>query len=225
MKSQQQASFTLGPGSSNPLRLAVAYATTANRGTECEPVPVTDVLGPDDQPLVNPKTKKPYFTPGTNCTSNVIPSGVADTINNILLKDVMPGNSGQTAARAYPGDGREIAGKSGTAEGNASYAFVGFTPQVVASVMAYDPDNNDPLPAPGQGEEGFGGGYPAVMWRLAMQNILGSYPKVSFPPPDPQVESGNAAKSSSSCTSASSNQCTSSSSNGGNGNGNNGNGG
>ncbi len=195
VKAQQQASFTLGPGSANPLRLAVAYATTANRGTRCEPVPVTDVLGPDGQPLVNPKTNKPYFTPGTNCTSNVISSGVADTINNILMKDVMPGNAGQTAARAYTGDGREIAGKSGTAQGNASYTFVGFTPQIVASVMAYNPANNDPLPAPGAGEQGFGGGYPATMWRLAMQNILNSYPKVSFPPPDPQVEAGNSSNS------------------------------
>ena len=145
--------------------------------------------------LVDPKTKKPYFTPGDNCTSNVISSGVADTINNILMKDVMPGNAGQTAARAYTGDGREIAGKSGTAQGNASYTFVGFTPQIVASVMAYNPANNDPLPAPGAGEQGFGGGYPATMWRLAMQNILNSYPKVSFPPPDPQVEAGNSSNS------------------------------
>jgi len=215
VKSQQQASFTLGPGSANPLRLAVAYATTANRGTKCEPVPVTAVLGPNGQPLVNPKTKKAYFTAGTNCTPNAIPSGVADTINNILLKDVMPGNSGQTAARAYTGDGRQIAGKSGTAQGNASYAFVGFTPQVVGAVLAYNPDNNDPLPAPGGGEEGFGGGYPAVMWRLAMQQILQSYPKVSFPAPDPAVEAGTGSSSSNGSSGGNSSD---------NGNGNNGNG-
>ncbi len=215
VKAQQQASFTLGPGSSNPLRLAVAYATVANRGTRCEPVPVTAILGPDGQPLINPKTKKPYFTPGDNCTSNVISSGVADTINNILLKDVMPGNPGQTAARAYTGDGRQIAGKSGTAEGNASYAFVGFTPQIVASVMAYAPANNDPLPAPGQGEEGFGGGYPATMWRLAMQNILNSYPKVDFPPPDPQVEAGNTVTNPANCVGKTPAQCKSDSSSAG----------
>ncbi len=222
VKSQQQASFTLGPGSANPLRLAVAYATTANRGTRCEPVPVTDILGPDGQPLVNPKTKKPYFTPGTNCTADVIPSGVADTVNDILLKDVMPGNSGQTAARAYTGDGRQIAGKSGTAQGNASYTFVGFTPQVVASVMAYNPSNNDPLPSPGGGEEGFGGGYPAEMWKLAMQNILNSYPKVNFPAPDPQVEAGTSATSSNGASNGNGNSGSSSSSSN-NGNGTNGN--
>ncbi|PRZ43077.1 membrane peptidoglycan carboxypeptidase [Antricoccus suffuscus] len=208
-KAEQQGSFTLGPLATNPLRLAVAYATTANRGTRCEPVPVTDILGPDGQPLINPKTKKPYFTPGTNCTANAIPPGVADTINDILLKDVMPGNSGQTAARAYTGDGRQIAGKSGTAQDNASYAFVGYTPQVVASVMAFNPKNNDPLPSPGGGEEGFGGGYPAMMWKLAMQNILNSYPKISFPPADPKVEAGNTVKNPVDCVGKTPAQCKS----------------
>ncbi len=208
VKAQQQASFTLGPGSANPLRLAVAYATLANRGTRCEPVPVTDILGPDGQPLVDPKTKKPYFTPGTNCTPNAIPPGVADTINDILLKDVMPGFPGQTGKRAYTGDGRQIAGKTGTAQGNESYAFVGYTPQVVASVMAYGL-NHEAMPGLPGAEEGFGGGYPATMWRLAMQNILNSYPMVGFPPADPKVAAGNTAKNPVDCVGKTPAQCKS----------------
>ena len=82
-------------------------------------------------------------------------------------------------------------------------------------MLAYNPDNNDPLPAPGGGEEGFGGGYPAVMWRLAMQQILQSYPKVSFPAPDPAVEAGTGSSSSNGSSGGNSSD---------NGNGNNGNG-
>ncbi|MEO6958250.1 MAG: transglycosylase domain-containing protein [Antricoccus sp.] len=191
VKQDQSAAFTLGPLATNPLRLAVAYNTLASRGTKCEPVPVEDILGSDGKTLINPKTGKPYFAPNTNCTPNAIPQNIADSINQILLKDVMPGNSGQTGKRAYTGDGREIAGKSGTAESNFSYSFVGYTPQIVAAVLAFNPTSNEVMPAPGQGEEGFGGGYPAQMWNLAMQQILTNYPQQSFPPSDPKIDAGS----------------------------------
>ena len=189
VKAEQRASFTLGPESTSPLRLAVAYATVANRGTRCEPTPIVSVTGPDGKPAVNPANGQPYFTPGTNCTPGAISKGVADTINQILLKDVMPGNSGQTGRRAYI-PGYQIAGKTGTAQDNRAYSFVGYTPDIIASVLAFDPKSNVSLPAPGGGEEGFGGGYPAKMWSLAMQNILPLVGASSFAPEDPQVAAG-----------------------------------
>ena len=189
VKSWQSASFTLGPEATSPLRLAVAYATVANRGTRCEPTPIVAVNGPDGNPAVNPETGQPYYTPGANCTPDAISKGVADTINQILLKDVMPGNSSQTGARAYI-PGYQIAGKTGTAQDNRAYSFVGYTPDIIASVLAFDPKSNKPLPAPGGGEQGFGGGYPAKMWNLAMQNILPQVGSSKFPPQDPKVAAG-----------------------------------
>ncbi|MEO6956860.1 MAG: transglycosylase domain-containing protein, partial [Antricoccus sp.] len=191
-KANQSAAFTLGPLATNPLRLAVAYNTLASRGTKCEPVPLNDILDSSGKPLINPQSGKQYFTPNTNCTPNAIPQGVADSINQVLLKDVMPGNSGQTGARAYLGGGRQIAGKSGTAENNFSYSFVAYTPQVVAAVLAFNPTKNETMPAPpGTGGEGFGGGYPAQMWNLAMQKIMANYPNVDFPPSDQKIDQGN----------------------------------
>lgn len=206
VKAEQRASFTLGPESTSPLRLAVAYATVANRGTRCEPTPIVAVNGPDGQPAVNPENGQPYFTPGANCTPNAISQGVADTINQILLKDVMPGNPGQTGRRAYI-PGYQIAGKTGTAQDNRAYSFVGYTPDIIASVLAFDPKSNKPLPAPGGGEEGFGGGYPAQMWKLAMQNILPTVGASSFPPEDPAVAAGKTSTLSVNCVGQSPSNC------------------
>ncbi len=186
---ENRASFTLGPEATSPLRLAVAYATIANRGTKCEPTPIMWIAGPDAKTAVNPQTNKPWYTPGTNCTPGAVSQGVADTINQILLKDVMPGNPSQTGKRAYV-PGYQIAGKTGTAQDNRAYSFVGFTPDIIASVLAFDPKSNKPLPSPGGGEEGFGGGYPARIWNLAMQSILPQVGASYFPPQDPAVANG-----------------------------------
>ncbi len=187
VKAEERASFTLGPEATSPLRLAVAYATVANRGTRCEPTPILAVTGPDGQPAVNPENGQPYYTPGTNCTEGAISKGVADTLNQILLKDVMPGNLGQTGKRAYI-PGYQIAGKTGTAQDNVSYAFVGWTPDIIASVLAYNLEGKG-MPGAGGGE-GFGGGYPAVMWKNAMVNILPQVGSSKFPPADPAVAAG-----------------------------------
>lgn len=177
---EQRASFTLGAEPTSPLRLAIAYATIAADGTACEPLPVEAVLGPDGQPLVNPETNTAYVSGTPTCRVGAIAPSVAKTLQQILLKDVMPGNAAQTAARAYLGDGREIAGKTGTAQNNYSYAFVGFTPQLVGAVLAYNPTTQETMPNVGGGEGGFGGGYPAQIWHDAMQVIMANLPKESF---------------------------------------------
>lgn len=186
---EERTSFTLGPTATSPLRLAVAYATLAANGTRCEPIPLEDVLTADLTPLVNPETKQPYFTTGqTYCTPNAIPPGVASTINQILLKDITLG----TGRSANLGDGRDIAGKTGTAQEHKSYAFVGYTPYTVGSVMAFWQDGSSaPLPSPAGAAEGFGGGYPALIWRQAMATLLAGVDPVPFPPADPVYENGN----------------------------------
>lgn len=204
---EDRAAFTLGPDGVSPLRLATAYNTIANRGTKCEPTPIAAITGADGQPAVNPATGQPWFTPGSNCTANVVSQGVADTLNQILLKDVMPGNSGQTGERAYI-NGYQIAGKTGTAQDNRSYTFVGWTPDILAAVYAFSPTSNDTMPAPGGASgEGFGGGYPAQMWKLAMQNILPQIGSSSFPPANQQVAAGKTSVLSVDCVGQSPSNC------------------
>ena len=101
----------------------------------------------------------------------------------MLRKDVEPGNGGQTAARAYV-PGHQIAGKTGTTQNNWSVAFVGYTPEITASVMVFNPKVN-------QNVGGFGGGKGATVWHDAMAPILEARGSGVFPPADPAVVNGN----------------------------------
>ncbi|SFF21852.1 transglycosylase domain-containing protein [Blastococcus tunisiensis] len=178
---ENRGSFTLGPDATSPLGLASAYSTLAAGGTQCDVVPVTAILdrfgrpllGEDGQPLV----------PVDNCTPEAIPAGVANTLNQMLRKDVEPGNPGQTAPGAYV-SGHQIAGKTGTTQGNVSVTFVGYTPEIAASVMVFDPKRN-------RNVGGFGGGKGATIWRDAMAPILQARGSSPFPPADPAVVRGN----------------------------------
>src|SRR4051794_15178655 len=175
-----RGSFTLGAEATSPLGLAAAYATVFGSGTQCDVVPVTrlldrngkDVLGDDGQPLAHDR-----------CTPEAISPGIANTLTQMLRKDVEPGNPGQTARRAYV-PGHQIAGKTGTSQDNYSAAFVGSTPEITASVMVLNPKEN-------QNVGGFGGNKPATIWHDAMAPVLDARGSGEFPPADPTVENGN----------------------------------
>ncbi|MCF6743017.1 penicillin-binding protein [Blastococcus sp. KM273128] len=178
---ENNGSFAFGPEATSPLGLASAYSTLAASGTRCEVVPVTalldregePVLGPDGEPLVG----------GDRCTPEAIPPGVADTLNQMLRKDVEPGYGGQTGRRAYV-PGHQIAGKTGTTQENVSVAFVGYTPEIAASVMVFNPKENEDV-------GGFGGGKGATIWHDAMAPVLTARGSSDFPPADPEVVRGN----------------------------------
>jgi membrane peptidoglycan carboxypeptidase len=175
-----RGSFTFGAEATSPLGLASAYSTLAASGTQCDVVPLSrlldrdgdDVLGDDGQPLVHDW-----------CTPEAIAPGIADTLNQMLRKDVEPGNPGQTARRAFV-PGHQIAGKTGTSQENFSVAFVGYTPEITAGVMVLNPKEN-------QDVGGFGGGKGAQIWHDAMAPILDARGSSDFPPADDAVVHGN----------------------------------
>ena len=177
---EQRGSFTLGPDATSPLGLASAYSTLAAGGTQCDVTPVTAVLDRYGQPLQ--ADGGPPLT-GDRCTPEAIPPGVANTLNQMLRKDVEPGNPGQTASRAFV-PGHQIAGKTGTAQENVSVSFVGYTPEIAASVMVFNPKVT-------QNVGGFGGGKGATVWHDAMAPILQARGSGVFPPADPVVVNGN----------------------------------
>jgi membrane peptidoglycan carboxypeptidase len=178
---ENRGSFTFGPDATSPLALASAYSTLAAGGTQCDVDPVTAVLDAHGQPLAD-SSGAPVDT-GDHCTPEAIPPGVANTLNQMLRKDVEPGNGGQTASRAYV-PGHQIAGKTGTTQKNVSVAFVGYTPEITASVMVFNPKEEENV-------GGFGGGKGATVWRDAMAPILTARGSGVFPPADPKVVNGN----------------------------------
>ncbi|MCZ2858435.1 penicillin-binding protein [Blastococcus sp. VKM Ac-2987] len=193
---ENRGSFTFGAEATSPLHLANAYATLAAGGTRCTPTPISRVLDRDGQPLLG-EDGQPLG--GPRCEGEVVAPGLAHTINQALRKDVEPGNPGQTGRRAYV-PGHEIAGKTGTTQDNFSVTFVGYTPQVAASVMVYNPVEN-------QDVGGFGGGMPAQIWHDAMQPILSAREPVPFAPADPVYVQGTRETVPGGCVGRSADRC------------------
>ncbi len=168
---ENRGSFTLGAEATSPMALASAYSTLGANGTQCDPVPVTEVLDASGDPLRD-EDGKPYDT-GWHCTPEAIPPAVATTLSNILVGDTaLPIGTG---TRAFV-PGHDIAGKTGTSQNRFSIAFVGFTPRYAASVMVLNPKQNQDVGS-------FGGGRGAQVWHDAMAPILTAEPKAPFPPP------------------------------------------
>jgi membrane peptidoglycan carboxypeptidase len=172
----QLGSFTLGPIPTSPLDLASAYATIAAQGTQCDPTPVIKITDANGQPLKDAKGQ--VVDTGDHCKPNALQPGVANTLANMMLHVVEDG-TGQKAAIA----GQDIAGKTGTIQGDKSATFVGITPKYAVSVMYYNPKQQENV-------GGHGGGIPAQIFRAAMAPILTGQPNTPFPPADPAVAAG-----------------------------------
>jgi membrane peptidoglycan carboxypeptidase len=178
---ENRGSFTFGPDATSPLGLASAYSTLAAGGIQCDVLPVTAVLDRFGEPVR--ADDGGALVPTDNCTPEAIPAGVANTLNQMLRRDVEPGWGGQTGSRAFV-PGHQIAGKTGTTQNNHSVAFVGYTPEITASVMVFNPKWAEDV-------GGFGGGKGATIWHDAMAPILSARGSSSFPPADPAVVAGN----------------------------------
>jgi membrane peptidoglycan carboxypeptidase len=167
---ENRGSFTLGPEATSPLALASAYSTLAANGTQCDPVPVVEILDRSGQPLTR-EDGTPVGT-GAECVPGAVSPEVATTMNQILVGgSSLPWGTGRNAA--IPG--HQIATKTGTAQDRFSVAFVGYTPRYAGSVMLFHPTENVDV-------GGFGGGRAAPIWRGAMAPILQAEPPAAFPP-------------------------------------------
>jgi membrane peptidoglycan carboxypeptidase len=135
--SSQWGAFTLGVSATTPLDLANAYATVASGGTYCDPLPVTSITDGAGHPVAaaNPichKAIEPDVAAaaadaarcpvGQQSALGMCDGGTAQNVDQIL-------------------GGRPVAGKTGSAENNATETFVGFTPQIAAAGIAANPDN------------------------------------------------------------------------------------
>jgi membrane peptidoglycan carboxypeptidase len=170
--------------------MAGAYATFAAHGVHCAPRVVTEIIGPD---------RKALAVPEPEC-AQVLEPGIADTVTSLLRGVVDGPTHGRTGVKASIG--RPVAGKTGTVNESKAAWFIGYTPQLAASVWLGMPDpkpgrtNGTPLPMKRVTinhtyyKQVYGGSIPAPNWRDAMRGALEGVPVEDFSKADASVVDG-----------------------------------
>ncbi|QEU93156.1 transglycosylase domain-containing protein [Streptomyces kanamyceticus] len=170
-------SFSLGTSSPSAIRMAGAYSTFAASGKQNDPYSVKEVEHEGKTVYQHEKKTKQAFDPT-----------VADNVTDVLRTVVDKGTG--TSAKL---PGRQVAGKTGTTDGNKSAWFVGYTPQLSTAVSMYRLDDNENnkkrefLEMFGTGGEKkiHGASFPARIWQDYMTQALKGEPVKTFPPPGP----------------------------------------
>ncbi|MDR2897007.1 MAG: penicillin-binding protein [Propionibacteriaceae bacterium] len=184
--------FVLGIAPVAPMQLAVAYSTFAARGVKCDPVVIASIKDRDGNDVA---------TPTGNCQQVIRPE-VADGVNRVLNQAFTNGT-----LRGYGVPGYNMSGKTGTAEGSATWA-VGYSPDIVgiANVSA----DSDPSIADlwtshmrdgarslqylrldnGVVLDGFGAQDAGPIWQAAMTVGVQGLPKTDFTKPTNEILNG-----------------------------------
>ncbi|MET8567991.1 transglycosylase domain-containing protein [Streptomyces sp. NPDC004783] len=170
-------SFSIGVSDPSAIRMAGSYATFAASGKQRAPYSVTKVE----------REGKTIFTYKVE-TKQAFTAKVADNVTDVL-KTVVEKGTGTNAQL----EGREVAGKTGTTDGNKSAWFVGYTPQLstAISMFRYPDDetikNRTFLEMYGTGDQEtiHGASFPSEIWHDYMEKALKGEPAKKFPAPEP----------------------------------------
>jgi 1A family penicillin-binding protein len=157
-------SIALGSAPVSPLEMASAYGTLAANGTHYKPTAITKIVNSDGAVILD------YKPAG----QQVLTPEVAWATTQQLI-GVVTGGTGTAAALK----GREVAGKTGTAQNYQDAWFVGYTPQLVTAVWMGHRSGSVPMTNV-HGQRAFGGTFCAPMWHNFMNYALGSLPRVNF---------------------------------------------
>lgn len=149
-----------------PLEMAAAYGTLANGGTRAKPYAIMEVKSASGELLFS----------GAPVTAKAISPAVA-YLTTDLLRGVITGGTGKKAAI-----GRPAAGKTGTTQENSDAWFVGYTPNLVASVWVGYPGAMRPMNNV-HGIKVTGGTFPAQIWAAFMKAAVEPLPKADFKKP------------------------------------------
>ncbi|GAA2420128.1 transglycosylase domain-containing protein [Streptomyces mauvecolor] len=176
MASSSVPSFSIGTSSPSAIRMAGAYATFAASGTQRDPFSVTSVKKDGNTIYKHEDQAKSAF-----------PAAVANNVTDVL-KGVVDKGTGTNAKLS----GRQVAGKTGTTDGNRSAWFVGYTPQYSTAVGMYRLDDNETskkreflkMFGTGGQEKIHGASFPSTIWHDYMEQALGDSPSESFPAPE-----------------------------------------
>ncbi|GGU42240.1 transglycosylase domain-containing protein [Streptomyces violascens] len=176
MASSSVPSFSIGTSSPSAIRMAGAYATFAASGTQRDPFSVTSVKK-DGNTIYKHEDQ----------TKSAFPAAVANNVTDVL-KGVVDKGTGTNAKLS----GRQVAGKTGTTDGNRSAWFVGYTPQYSTAVGMYRLDDNETskkreflkMFGTGGQEKIHGASFPSTIWHDYMEQALGNSPAETFPAPE-----------------------------------------
>jgi penicillin-binding protein 1A len=164
-------SVALGAYETSPLEMAAAFGTFANGGVRHDPTTILRIVDVDGNVLED-NTRRP----GVPAFDPVVAANVTDVLTGVVSRGT------GTAARL---ESRPAAGKTGTAENFSSAWFVGFTPQLSASVWLGHVDGLRPLGVVNGVANPTGGSVPASAWRQFMGDVLDGVPAMPFPPAPP----------------------------------------
>ncbi|MFB7833105.1 MULTISPECIES: transglycosylase domain-containing protein [unclassified Streptomyces] len=171
-------SFSLGISSPSAIRMAGAYATFANEGEQNDPYSVESVK--KEGVVIHQhkaKTESPF--------SPAVANNVTD-----VLRSVVEDEEGTGRKARIPG--RDVAGKTGTTDGNKSAWFVGYTPQLSTAIDMYRFDDDESkknrefqeMFGTGDQPKIHGSSFPSRIWQDYMTEAVESYPAKSFPKPE-----------------------------------------
>ncbi|WP_250645432.1 penicillin-binding transpeptidase domain-containing protein, partial [Candidatus Protofrankia californiensis] len=178
-----QGDLTIGSRRVTPLDMANAYATLAAHGMRCDPRYVLSARDSNNQNV--------DIAPDPAC-ERAVTAGVADTVTSILAGVITQGTGYPNAAAI----GRPAAGKTGTTDNYSSAWFVGYTPQMAASVAVGNPRGAQGNPLKGVVADGrtwsrvFGGDLPAIIWSRSLRAALAGVPAMPMSKADPTVARG-----------------------------------
>jgi membrane peptidoglycan carboxypeptidase len=162
--------FTLGCFDVTTLDMTEGMATFAAHGLHCDSIAINSVTD---------RYQNELEVPSANCTQKV-DRQVADSTTAVLA-GVVDGPLGGRTGRAMYFD-RPAAGKTGTTDNSAAVWFVGYTPDMAASVWVGDPRGGQTHPMKNVRINGqyygqvFGSTMPGPIWRDALRGALEKVP-------------------------------------------------
>ncbi len=177
LASSMYPSFSIGTSSPSAIRMAGAYGTFAAEGVQRDPYSVKEVEYRGVSKYTHKAKVNQPFSPD-----------VAHNVTDVL-KTVVEAGTGTKAQLP----GRDVAGKTGTTDGNKSAWFVGYTPQLSTSISMYRMDDNEKnkkrkfleMYGTGNQKEIHGASFPAVIWHDYMSQALKGTQPMMFPKPEP----------------------------------------
>ncbi len=150
--------LALGAQEVTPLELASAFGTFAAEGINIQPILVTSI---ENSEGVNVWEAVPVVT-------EAMPREVAQRVTAALTEVVQRGTGSQARI------GRPVAGKTGTSQEHRDAWFVGYTPEMAASVWVGYPEGLIEMVPPATPFTVTGGTWPAQIWAAFAASALDS---------------------------------------------------